>query len=94
MSITLAGAYGSYRGISSYLLLLCPYAVSILEGEGPPWYYPFRGMAAGASRGWVGTYTYSFISTGVLCLLAAALSLRIRGHARTGPAAQPAVAQA
>jgi cyanate permease len=33
--------------------------------------------AAGASRGWFGTYSYAFVSAGVLCLLAAGLSLRI-----------------
>ena len=32
---------------------------------------------AGASRGWFGTYTYAFVSAGVLCLLASALSLAI-----------------
>jgi sugar phosphate permease len=33
--------------------------------------------AAGASRGWFGNYTFAFVSAGALCLLAAALSLRI-----------------
>ncbi len=33
--------------------------------------------AAGASRGWFGSYTFAFLSAGALCLLAAALSLRI-----------------
>jgi sugar phosphate permease len=33
--------------------------------------------AAGASRGWFGTYSYAFVSAGLLCLVAAALSLRI-----------------
>lgn len=40
--------------------------------------------AAGASRGWFGTYSYAFISAGVLCLIAAALSLRIGKHAPAG----------
>jgi MFS family permease len=31
----------------------------------------------GASRTWLGTYNYAFVSAGVLCLLAAAMSLRI-----------------
>ena len=47
--------------------------------------------AGGASRGWFGTYSYSFVSAGVLCLLAAGLSLRIRVPARTGLLLQPAV---
>jgi sugar phosphate permease len=46
--------------------------------------------AAGASRGWFGTYTYSFLSAGALCLLASALSLRIGSHARTRLIPQPA----
>jgi predicted MFS family arabinose efflux permease len=37
----------------------------------------FAAWAAGASRGWFGTYDYAFVAAGVLCLLAAALSLRI-----------------
>jgi sugar phosphate permease len=37
----------------------------------------FAAWAAGASRTWFGTYDYAFVSAGVLCLLAAALSLRI-----------------
>jgi sugar phosphate permease len=37
----------------------------------------FAAWAAGASRGWFGSYTFAFISGGVLCLLAAGLSLRI-----------------
>jgi len=37
----------------------------------------FAAWAAGASRGWFGTYTYAFVSAGLLCLLAAGLSLRI-----------------
>jgi hypothetical protein len=37
--------------------------------------------AAGASRGWFGNYTFAFVSAGALCLLAAALSLRIERRA-------------
>ena len=37
----------------------------------------FAAWAAGASRQWTGTYNYAFVSAGVLCLLAAGLSLRI-----------------
>jgi sugar phosphate permease len=37
----------------------------------------FAAWAAGASRGWFGNYTFAFVSAGVLCLLAAGLSLRI-----------------
>jgi predicted MFS family arabinose efflux permease len=37
----------------------------------------FAAWAAGASRGWFGSYTYAFVSAGALCLLAAGLSLRI-----------------
>jgi predicted MFS family arabinose efflux permease len=40
--------------------------------------------AAGASRGWLGSYTLSFVSAGALCILAAGLSLRIRRPARSG----------
>jgi sugar phosphate permease len=46
--------------------------------------------AAGASRGWFGSYTFAFVSAGVLCLLAAALSLRIdRRVPQTKPALAP-----
>jgi predicted MFS family arabinose efflux permease len=38
--------------------------------------------AAGASRGWFGTYDYAFVSAGALCLLAAALSLQIGSRER------------
>jgi phytoene dehydrogenase-like protein len=38
----------------------------------------FAAWAAGASRGWFGSYTFSFVSAGAPCLLAAALALRIR----------------
>jgi MFS family permease len=40
----------------------------------------FAAWAAGASRSWFGTYDYAFVSAGVLCLLAAGLSLRIEKH--------------
>jgi sugar phosphate permease len=46
--------------------------------------------AAGASRGWFGTYSYSFVSAGVLCLLAAGLSLRIGSRVHAGLVPQPA----
>ena len=53
----------------------------------------FAAWAAGASRGWFGTYTYAFLSAGALCLLAAGLSLRIGARERTTvPIAAPAVA--
>jgi MFS family permease len=48
---------------------------------------------AGASRGWFGTYTYAFVSAGVLCLLASALSLAINRPSllrRPTPAPAPA----
>jgi sugar phosphate permease len=38
----------------------------------------FAAWAGGATRTWFGTYDYAFVSAGVLCLLAAGLSLRIR----------------
>jgi sugar phosphate permease len=44
----------------------------------------FAAWAAGASRGWFGSYTFAFVSSGVLCLLAAALSLRISRPALVG----------
>jgi sugar phosphate permease len=47
--------------------------------------------AAGASRGWFGTYSYAFVSAGLLCLVAAALSLRIaKGEPLDVLVAQPA----
>ena len=53
----------------------------------------FAAWAAGASRGWFGTYTYAFLSAGALCLLAAGLSLRIGVRERTPiPVAVPAAA--
>ena len=48
---------------------------------------------AGASRGWFGTYTYAFVSAGVLCLLASCLSLAINRPSllrRPTPAPAPA----
>ena len=48
----------------------------------------FAAWAAGASRTWLGTYNYAFVSAGALCLLAAGLSLRIRLPER-GPALRP-----
>jgi predicted MFS family arabinose efflux permease len=39
--------------------------------------------AGGAMRTWFGTYDYSFLAAGGLCLLAAGLSLRIGKHERT-----------
>jgi hypothetical protein len=53
----------------------------------------FAAWAAGASRGWFGSYTFAFISSGALCLLAAALSLRIGRHERRLlPVAEPVAA--
>jgi len=43
----------------------------------------FAAWAGGAMRTWFGTYNYSFVSAGVLCLLAAGLSLRIGKRERT-----------
>jgi len=34
--------------------------------------------AAGATRGWLGSYTFAFMSAGATCLLAAAMVMRIR----------------
>ena len=48
----------------------------------------FAAWAAGASRGWFGSYTYAFVSAGALCLLAAGLSLRI-GRRESTPAFLP-----
>jgi predicted MFS family arabinose efflux permease len=50
----------------------------------------FAAWAAGESRGWFGTYNYAFVSAGGLCLLAAALSLRItRREGAGGLVAEP-----
>jgi predicted MFS family arabinose efflux permease len=50
----------------------------------------FAAWVAGASRGWFGSYTFAFVSSGALCLLAAALSLRIGMHERRPrPVAEP-----
>jgi len=42
--------------------------------------------ASGASRTWTGSYNDAFVTAGVLCLIAAALSLRIGRHDRLGVA--------
>jgi MFS family permease len=48
--------------------------------------------AAGASRGWFGSYDHAFVVAGLLCLLAAALSLRIGPESRvTGLTPEPAL---
>jgi MFS family permease len=47
--------------------------------------------AAGASRGWFGSYTLSFVSAGLLCLVAAGLSLRIRGDLHGASLVKPVV---
>jgi sugar phosphate permease len=53
----------------------------------------FAAWAAGASRGWFGSYTFSFVSAGALCLLASALSLRISRAGRgVLPVAEPLAA--
>ncbi len=44
----------------------------------------FAAWAAGASRTWLGTYTPSFVAAGALCLVAAAMSLRIGRRAGIG----------
>jgi sugar phosphate permease len=46
--------------------------------------HQFGAGAAGASRGWFGTYTYAFVAAGVLCLVASGLSLRIGRRERVG----------
>jgi sugar phosphate permease len=52
----------------------------------------FAAWAAGASRGWFGSYTFAFVSAGVLCLLAAGLSLRIdRREPQSTPMLAPVV---
>ncbi len=52
----------------------------------------FAVWIAGSSRQWTGTYNYAFVSAGVLCLLAAGLSLRIPGRARGRLVAEPSPA--
>ncbi len=54
----------------------------------------FAVWVAGVSRQWTGTYNYAFVSAGVLCLLAAALSLRIPspGRLRGRLVAEPSAA--
>jgi predicted MFS family arabinose efflux permease len=50
----------------------------------------FAAWAAGATRGWLGSYTFAFVAAGALCLLASALSLRIdRPVLRRAPVAEP-----
>jgi sugar phosphate permease len=52
----------------------------------------FAAWAAGASRGWFGSYTFAFVSAGVLCLLAAGLSLRIdRREPQSTPMLAPVI---
>jgi predicted MFS family arabinose efflux permease len=38
----------------------------------------FAAWAAGASRGWFGSYTFAFVAAGVCCLFASGLSLTIK----------------
>jgi MFS family permease len=52
----------------------------------------FAAWAAGASRGWFGSYTVAFVSAGALCLVAAALSLRVTRPARVRLVPSPAAA--
>jgi MFS family permease len=53
----------------------------------------FAAWAAGATRGWLGSYTFAFVAAGALCLLASALSLTIdRPVLRRAPVAEPALA--
>ena len=52
----------------------------------------FAAWAAGASRGWFGSYTVAFVSAGALCLVAAALSLRVTRPARIALLPSPAAA--
>jgi sugar phosphate permease len=53
----------------------------------------FAAWAAGATRGWFGSYTFAFVSAGALCLLAAGLSLGIGRRARRPlPVVEPAPA--
>jgi sugar phosphate permease len=53
----------------------------------------FAAWAGGAMRTWFGTYDYSFLSAGALCLLAAGLSLRIgRREGRAAGELEPAFA--
>jgi predicted MFS family arabinose efflux permease len=52
----------------------------------------FAAWAAGASRGWFGSYTVAFVSAGALCLVAAALSLRVTRPLGVGLVPNPAAA--
>ncbi len=38
----------------------------------------FAAWAAGAARGWLGSYTFAFLAAGICCLFASGLSLRIK----------------
>jgi predicted MFS family arabinose efflux permease len=50
----------------------------------------FAAWSAGVTREWFGSYTFAFVSSGVLCLLAAALSLRIEWRRAPLPVPVPA----
>jgi MFS family permease len=52
----------------------------------------FAAWAAGASRGWFGSYTTAFVSAGALCLVAAALSLRVEKPEHVALVPSPAAA--
>jgi hypothetical protein len=49
--------------------------------------------AAGATRGWFGSYTFAFVSAGATCLLASLLVTQIKlpGRAQQAPAEPVAV---
>ncbi len=60
-------------------------ASALLEPRPLAWATP-----ESASRDWTGSYNDAFVSAGVLCLLAAALSLRIgKGDRLTRPVPEP-----
>ena len=53
----------------------------------------FAAWAAGASRGWFGSYTFAFVCAGAMCLLASGLSLTIKRPEREEiPVSQPVLA--
>ena len=53
----------------------------------------FAAWAAGASRGWFGSYTFAFVCAGVMCLLASGLSLTIKRPEReVVPVSEPVLA--
>jgi len=55
----------------------------------------FAAWAAGASRGWTGSYTLAFVCAGAMCLLASGLSLTIERPVRVEmPEVEPAAAPA